>query len=195
MKLGWKNSIGAFAAWLIWYAIAYALLGLRRAFPLNLQYPFLQGAALVAAVYWSSFLAVGLWRRYVAWRESWKPCEHGVPGGRMRRRCQRCEEIDAIAESAARATREAAELAKAKLLRRKELETRARELADRESARLVGLYVPKLEELRGLSPQKFEDTIAAMFQRLGYDVEQTPYSNDYGRDAIITREGKKVLLE
>jgi len=51
MKLGWKNSIGAFAAWLIWYAIAYALLGLRRAFPLNLQYPFLQGAALVAAVY------------------------------------------------------------------------------------------------------------------------------------------------
>ena len=34
-----------------------------------------------------------------------------------------------------------------------------------------------------------------MFQRLGYKVEQTPYTNDYGRDAIMFRDGMKFLLE
>jgi hypothetical protein len=194
MKPAWENSVGLFAGVLVYYAIAYVF-GLAKAFPSDLPYPFLQGAALVAAIYWSSFSAVGLWRRYASWRDSWKPCEHGLRGGRMRRRCRRCVEFDAIAEAEAQATREAAEHTRAKLLRREESETRARELAKQESARLFGLYVPKLEELRGLSPQKFEDMIAAMFQRLGYDVEQTPYSNDYGRDAIMIRNGKKVLLE
>ena len=34
-----------------------------------------------------------------------------------------------------------------------------------------------------------------MFRRLGYQVEQTPYSNDHGRDAVMKKDGKKYLLE
>jgi hypothetical protein len=30
---------------------------------------------------------------------------------------------------------------------------------------------------------------------MGYTVEQTPYVNDYGRDAILLKDGKKFLLE
>jgi hypothetical protein len=92
MKPGWKNSVSTFAACLVWYAIAYGLLSL--VLPSNLQFQFLPGAELVATVYWSSFLAAGVWRLYAAWRESWSACEHGVRGGRRRRLSGRCEEID-----------------------------------------------------------------------------------------------------
>jgi restriction endonuclease Mrr len=34
-----------------------------------------------------------------------------------------------------------------------------------------------------------------MFERLGYKVKQTPYVNDHGRDAILTKDGKKFLME
>jgi restriction endonuclease Mrr len=34
-----------------------------------------------------------------------------------------------------------------------------------------------------------------MFERLGYEVKQTPRSNDHGRDAILMKDGKKFLLE
>jgi restriction system protein len=34
-----------------------------------------------------------------------------------------------------------------------------------------------------------------MFERLGYKVKQTPYTNDLGRDAILEKDGKTFLLE
>ena len=34
-----------------------------------------------------------------------------------------------------------------------------------------------------------------MFRRLGYEVQQTPYANDFGRDAIMIKYGKKYLVE
>jgi hypothetical protein len=64
-----------------------------------------------------------------------------------------------------------------------------------ETARLKDSYVPKIAELRALGSKRFEDAMAAMFQRFGYKVEQTPYTNDYGRDAIMFRDGLKFLLE
>jgi hypothetical protein len=52
-----------------------------------------------------------------------------------------------------------------------------------------------MAQLRILSPNEFEDTIAAMFERLGFEVEQTPYVSDHGRDAIMYHDGNKILLE
>jgi hypothetical protein len=52
-----------------------------------------------------------------------------------------------------------------------------------------------LQTLRALSPQAFENEVAKMFRRMGYAVEQTPYVNDHGRDAIMTKNGKKIILE
>ncbi len=53
----------------------------------------------------------------------------------------------------------------------------------------------KLEFLMSLSPAQFEDAIAIMYRQLGYAVTQTAISNDFGRDAIVNKEGKKYLVE
>jgi restriction endonuclease Mrr len=76
-----------------------------------------------------------------------------------------------------------------------ELATRAEEMAKRETARLSKSYVPTMNQLRDLSPNEFEDAIAAVFERLGFDVEQTPYVGDHGRDAVMYHGGNKILLE
>ena len=78
---------------------------------------------------------------------------------------------------------------------RQQIATSAKQLKSEEALRLRQTIAPSIEELRNLSPQRFEDQIARMFERLGYTVEQTPYSNDYGRDAILMKDGEKFLLE
>jgi hypothetical protein len=52
-----------------------------------------------------------------------------------------------------------------------------------------------LEGLLRLSPYQFEDRIAELYRALGYHVDQTPYSNDRGRDAIMSKDGRTYLLE
>jgi restriction system protein len=64
-----------------------------------------------------------------------------------------------------------------------------------EAARLSKTIVPNLKELQKLSPYAFEDRIAQMFKRLGFEVEQTAYSGDGGRDGILTKQNKKYLYE
>jgi hypothetical protein len=122
-------------------------------------------------------------------------CEHRIRGGKLRRRCPRCLALEAIQKELEEARREAAELARAEQLRRMELATRAEEMAKRETARLSKIYVPTMDQLRNLSPNEFEDKIAAMFERLGFNVGQTPYVSDHGRDAIMYSDGNKILLE
>jgi ssDNA-binding Zn-finger/Zn-ribbon topoisomerase 1 len=46
-----------------------------------------------------------------------------------------------------------------------------------------------------MDERTFEDAIAELFRRLGYRVEQTPYSNDGGKDAIAWRDEKKYVIE
>lgn len=188
-------ALGLFLGILVWYAIAFYIFGLAKLVPQSLQYPFVSGIALISIVYWTGFLAVSLWRRCSVWVGSWQACEHGVRGGKLRRRCPRCLALQAVQEEAEEDAREAAELARAEQLRRMELATRAEEMAKRETARLSKTYVPTMDQLRDLSPNEFEDAIAAMFERLGFNVEQTPYIGDHGRDAIMHHDGYKVLLE
>jgi HJR/Mrr/RecB family endonuclease len=122
------------------------------------------------------------------WRNSWTRCRHGVPGGRMRQLCAACVRDQQIAEQELRKAEEAV-----KLLKR--LNASAVEMQQKEAIRLTQSLVLSLKELRRLTPQRFEDEIANMYNRLGYTVEQTPYSNDYGRDAILQKDGEKFLLE
>jgi hypothetical protein len=188
-------AIGLYLGILFWYAIAFYVFGLAKLFPESLQYPFLSGVALISIVYWTGFLAVSLWRRCSVWVGSWQACEHAIRGGKLRRRCPRCLALKAVQEELEEDAREAAELARAEQLRRMELATRAEEMAKREAARLSETYVPTIAQLRNLSPNEFEDAMAAMFERLGFDVEQTPYVSDHGRDAIMYHDGNKILLE
>jgi restriction system protein len=46
-----------------------------------------------------------------------------------------------------------------------------------------------------MSPRQFENAIAELFRKFGYEVKQTPFSNDGGKDAIAIKDGKKYLIE
>jgi HJR/Mrr/RecB family endonuclease len=87
-------------------------------------------------------------------------------------------------EKAAEASRRATEDER---LRREQIKSSALALRQQETERLGRTIVPSLEELRQLTPQQFENEIANFFRRLGYDVRQTPYTNDQGRDAIMMK--------
>lgn len=119
---------------------------------------------------------------------SWRRCPHGKFGGMSRGRCLKCEKIQVLAAEEQRRRAEQQERERARKAAREDLRCR-------EATRLAKSLVPNLQELRGLTPYQFEDEVARMFQRLGYTVQQTPYSNDQGRDAILRKEGKKYLVE
>jgi restriction endonuclease Mrr len=121
-------------------------------------------------------------------RQMWEPCAHNVPGGVAFARCSKCEEER---QSADAEIKRAAE----RDYQKSENEIAAQTITTQELDRLRRSIVPSIEELRGLSPQRFEDEIARMFERLGYVVKQTPYSNDFGRDVILSKGGEKFLLE
>jgi restriction endonuclease Mrr len=122
-----------------------------------------------------------------------------ICGGSTRHLCQKCERdrlaIKKAERDAREAKRRAEEIAREAKRRADEIASTARQVRGHETARLRELIVPSLDELRSLTPQRFEDQVAQMFERLGYDVEQTPYSNDHGRDAILIKYGEKFLVE
>jgi HJR/Mrr/RecB family endonuclease len=124
----------------------------------------------------------------LSWWASWAPCPHGVPRGKTENSCQTCVREQNEIEEARRRERELKE-------RQQRIDAAADRLRDSERLRLAKSLVPNIEELRGLSWQQFEDEVARMFGRMGFTVEQTPYVNDHGRDAILRKDGKKSLLE
>ena len=60
---------------------------------------------------------------------------------------------------------------------------------------LTANWLSRSELYLQMSPQRFEDSIAALSRQLGYEVKQTPYSNDRGKDAVALKDGKKYLIE
>lgn len=122
------------------------------------------------------------------YEEKWPVCPHGVRGGKTRNHCVECVHERKSLE-------EKLHLQKVNEAIRQEILRDADRLREREWQRLASSLVPSLDELRGLTWQQFEDEIARMFERMGYSVEQTPYTNDGGRDAILIKDGVKYLLE
>lgn len=53
--------------------------------------------------------------------------------------------------------------------------------------------VPK--RFQDMSPTDFEDFIAHLFKKLGYQVEQTSYSGDFGADLLVTKLNKKFAVQ
>jgi hypothetical protein len=115
-------------------------------------------------------------------------CKHGIKGGETRDLCATCK--------AERIQREKEyEIEHLQRERRKQLELAAAKLRTEEHVRLTKARMHKLEFLMSLSPAQFEDAVAMMYRQLGYVVSQTAISNDFGRDAIISRDGNKYLVE
>jgi hypothetical protein len=112
-------------------------------------------------------------------RESRRRCSHGILLA-LGEPCAGCQADLEIRERQRQATeREASALA----LRRTEI------------LRLREHFVAAAAEYGDLSPQEFENTVAALFRGLGFEVEQTPYTNDGGKDAYARKDGKLYLIE
>ena len=141
------------------------------------------GGWLVIAVLWAGLSTARDRVRSILVR-----CPHGVREGWKQNRCPDC-----ASEQSRRV--EAAALDREFERKRAELERRAQALKKTEIERLATIIVPSLDELRGLPPYEFETVMAAMFRRLGYEVTQTPASNDLGRDGILRKGGKTLLFE
>lgn len=127
-------------------------------------------------------------RKYREYKSNYVPCPHGIRGGKNLRRCAICvreeeEYLKQLEEKRREAERKAEIAKKAEQLRREEVQ------------KIININLRNRSYLQSLSPKEFEDVIAIVFQNLGYEVKQTPYSNDQGKDAIAFHEDKKYLIE
>lgn len=52
-----------------------------------------------------------------------------------------------------------------------------------------------LEYIDSLDGYLFEDYLGKLFKEFGYEVEQTPYSGDYGADLIISDHTKRIVIQ
>lgn len=142
-------------------------------------------------------------RRADAWMDSgeWEaelkqrrnaPCPHGVPGGITKDLCSECRTQRLQAEE----ERKAKEQVKTQEeVRRYETEMTAVRFNQDQYKTYIQRQGQNIDFLRSVPPQKFEDLVAEMFAVLGWAVQQTPYTNDSGMDAILLREDRKFLLE
>jgi hypothetical protein len=127
-----------------------------------------------------------------------EPCPHGVVGGRTRLKhllgggselkCAQCNQDESEfqrKEQVEQLRREAAE----------KIRKAADKLQTDEYTRLTKLRTHKIEFLLRLSPGEFEEIVGNMYSKFGYSVERTPMTNDFGRDLILKRDGKKTFVE
>lgn len=111
-----------------------------------------------------------------------KRCSHGVRRGKDGG-CTDCvaEEERRLAEwKASQAVYE----------RKQTIKKEAAALRNAELRALTTKWLSKSELYRQITSQRFEDSIAVLFRQLGYEVKQTPYSNDPGEgcDCVEGRE-------
>ncbi|MCP4705820.1 MAG: hypothetical protein GY865_14570 [candidate division Zixibacteria bacterium] len=115
-------------------------------------------------------------------------CPHGIKGGYHFDLCENCIE-DKKQEERRKISEEKAAQVKNEIL------GRAEKLRNTEIRRLSRINIGKLEYLLSLDPKEFENIVAKMYSNMGYKVIQTKFSNDRGKDAIATKNGKKYLIE
>ena len=115
-------------------------------------------------------------------------CKHGIKGGRTLGNCQMC--LKEIQEEIV-----SREVFKKEEERKLRIAKNATQLKNSEIRRLAELNFVNLDLLRKLHPNQFEDLVAILFKELGYEVHQTPYSNDGGKDIILKKGNEKFLVE
>ncbi len=50
----------------------------------------------------------------------------------------------------------------------------------------------KIDEMKG---EEFEDLLATCFKRIGYHVDRTPRTNDFGADLILVKNRQKTVVQ
>jgi len=123
-------------------------------------------------------------KRFAASR---KPCPHGIRSSRLRS-CPSC-----VKEAAQR--KKELRVLEAMRSSRAIREEQSRKLRAEEISRLSSLWLSRAESYFSMEPRYFEGAIAELFRQLGYVVKQTPYTNDGGKDAILSKNNKTYVLE
>lgn len=131
-----------------------------------------------------SFLLIYSYSKYCDFKHKKKRCLHGVPGGRTQNLCVKCkledEERTRAKENAVKEKIHLQQVIQAmKIFRQREIE------------KVRSALFKENEYLYSLSPYEFENAIAQMYIKLGYEVQQTTYSNDRGKDGILFKDGHK----
>ncbi len=149
-------------------------------------------AALLAISFtfvWLAILgiATATYKSAEKFREGMKRCSHGVRKANEQQ-CEHC-----TSEKAAREKRFVEESAERE--RKRALLKESNALRSAEIVRLSTAWLARSDTYFSMSPTEFEDAVARLFLELGYDVKQTPYSNDGGKDAILWKGSKKYVLE
>ncbi len=183
------NRIGEIIGALIGGAIVFAfLIGMYIYVPITFVKTFffestdepvfyILGGLTIIVVIW-------LFSQYPEAKKNLTKCPHGIRGGATNNTCPNC-----ISEKEAKLNEEQE---KQRLLK---LQKSAEEFRRREIEYLKVKQYRKLDYLYALTPQEFEDVVTEMFRKLGFQVTQTPYSNDRGKDGIAYKNGKKSLIE
>ena len=52
-----------------------------------------------------------------------------------------------------------------------------------------------MDQVDQMSGREFEEWVAQLYRKLGYTVQLTPQSNDFGADLIVKREGKMNAIQ
>lgn len=127
--------------------------------------------------------------------EKYPKCSHGVRGGYNYRKCPICQNIRITEDLAAAKEEKKRILENKKQAALKQIKLDSEILRNAEAIRIRSLKMTKIKELQDVSPREFENIIALLFKNLGYEVKQTPYTNDGGKDAIAWMNGKKYVIE
>jgi ssDNA-binding Zn-finger/Zn-ribbon topoisomerase 1 len=153
------------------------------AFILQHLFVFLSVAgALLIASFWLRELFIK-----VGWIEGPPKCPHGVEVSN-RNYCASC-----LAEVRERALGDRREARRWNAKRR--LQMACQSLRRSEIKRLALAWKLQSGRISSMEPREFENAVAAIFRKLGYEVEQTPFSNDGGKDAVLKKGGRKYVVE
>ncbi len=133
-------------------------------------------------------IVICLFKYIIGLEKRMQKCPHGVKGGLTQNKCELCR-----IEQVKRERRIEQELKERRRL--EDIRARAKSLQEEQERALVQSKLTTIDNLISLSPKAFEDAVAVMYERLGYKVKQTPYSNDKGKDAILKKNGVKYLVE
>ncbi len=110
------------------------------------------------------------------------PCKHGIRGAQYN--IEICPECTAEKERIDKEEEQKKEL--------EIIETKRREL---EKYNAWVNNVRETEYLLTMNPDKFEELVCHLFEKIGYKTELTPITGDHGIDAYLYSENEKIVLQ
>jgi restriction system protein len=137
---------------------------------------------------WIWNLLAKLFETWTAREQSDPMCKHGIRGGGTKDLCSQCS-------AEMRDERQRWELQKREKERLAAIRTAALELRSKEHRRLTEVRLHQRDYLLGITPEDFEVAVVRLFKQMGFDAEKTPLSNDRGRDAVLTKDGRTDLVQ